>query len=277
VTADQEFYLLQAASLMLGPANFVLAVMDRWFCRDISPATARYMMDFEDPQGTVTDFEDLLWFLIHLSTDTDRPMQRPIEFTATREIIQLLAIKPMTFGEISKRLSDRMVERVEISKIVRLVAHFRGPTETAPGMYTLKPKFLPDIDPFWRHYSRNERKEVLDRLLKKTFEERTDRSIKFEDWLYIPNKPKLPAEPTPFWNLNGILRSPIAVYVLQIVIEHCVLMEDDKQFLELTIPQENRKVELADIPRFDQLLEIALHFATLALRSEPDDFVQNAL
>jgi E3 ubiquitin-protein ligase UBR1 len=277
VTADQEFYLLQAASLMLGPANFVLAVMDRWFCRDISPATARYMMDFEDPQGTVTDFEDLLWFLIHLSTDTDRPMQRPIEFTATREIIQLLAIKPMTFGEISKRLSDRMVERVEISKIVRLVAHFRGPTETAPGMYTLKPKFLPDIDPFWRHYSRNERKEVLDRLLQKTFEERSDRSIKFDDWFYIPNKPKLPAEPTPFWNLNGILRSPIAVYVLQVVIEHCVLMEDDKQFLELTIPQENRKVELADIPRFDQLLEIALHFATLALRAEPDDFVQNAL
>ena len=116
MTADQEFYLLQAASLMLGPANFVLAVMDRWFCRDISPPTPRYMMDYEDPQGTVTDFEDLLWFLIHLSTDTDRPMHRPIEFYATREIIQLLAIKPMTFSEISKRLSDRLVERVEISR-----------------------------------------------------------------------------------------------------------------------------------------------------------------
>jgi E3 ubiquitin-protein ligase UBR1 len=255
---------------MLGPANFVLVVMDRWNIVDDPPHTAFKLTRFIDPKGVITDLEDFLLFLIYVSTDTDRPMQKHIEECTRHEIIQILAIKPMMYVEIAKRLSDRITQTVEVSKIVKSVANFRGPTETAPGTYSLKPELVSQVNPYWRHYSRNERKEVFDKLLKKTFETRSDKSITFDQWFYLPSKPELPQEPLPFWNLNGILRSPVLVYVLQIALGHCMLMEDDDVFFDEGMIK-------SEIPRSDQLLDIVLHLAILALRSDPDAFIRNSL
>ena len=255
---------------MLGPIDFVLVAIDRWGILDEPPHNAKHMNRYLEPLHTVIDLEDFIWFLIYISTDTDRAMQKSLEERATREIIHILAIKPMMFSEIAKRLSDRITEQVEINKIVRRVADFRGPTETAPGVYSLKSEFVNDVDPMWRHYSRNERKEVMDSLLKKTFETRSDRSIEFDQWIHVPRKPELPAEPAPFWNLNGILRSHVTVYVLQLVLDFCVLMESDEPFMDEGMIN-------AEIPRFDQVLDMTLYLAMLALRSEPDAFIPNSL
>ena len=269
-TADQEFFILQTALCTMGPVPFVLAAMDRFGAMDDSPINANYMGQFEDPPGTVIDFEDFILFLIYLVTDTDRPMQTHPESIVSRTISQLLAIKPMTFAELAKRISDRANERVELSSLIRQMADYRGPTETAPGIYTLKPEYIPHVSPFWRHYSRNERKEVMDFLLKKSFETRPDRSVPFDQWFHIPGRVELPEPDQPFGNLPELWRSPIAIYVLQVTFHHCVLMESDNLFTSIGF-----RVE--DIPRFDSLFDIALHFATLAIHHEPEEFAHNAL
>ncbi|KAK4688582.1 hypothetical protein P7C73_g1532, partial [Tremellales sp. Uapishka_1] len=274
-TIDQEFFLLQFGLCVIDQFKFIVALIDRYglanfFRGDVTdPKVWNSQME---PHLKVAMLEDFLLLVVHLVADTASVNDWSLERITRTHVIQQLALHALTYSELVKKIPDRCVEKGTLASILGEVADHREPTDTAPGNYSLKPECYSEIDVYWRHYSRNESRDVIDKLVAR--QKKLDPTIK--NPVVLPRPLEIPPSNLPFHDLPNFLGTAVAHNLVFYVLAHCMVMADPSQWsgLKLLAMAEEGAPKSGAMPQMDVVLDLGLHIALLALAFAPKEFAE---
>ncbi|KAF2195266.1 RING finger domain-containing protein [Zopfia rhizophila CBS 207.26] len=209
VSYQRDIFLLQTALVVCNPSVFLASMVDRFDLMSWMTGHYENHAGFEDSQviEVVEDFVHLLIILL-----SDRTSLVPVEddvdphiAAMRRDIAHNLCFKPLSFSELTNRLSDKIQNMDEFPDVLSEMTKFRPPEGLSDtGTFELKEQYLELIDPYHLHYSRNQREEAetiyKNFMAKKTGKQASD--IVFE--------PKLRPIPSGvFKNLSDFTRQPL--------------------------------------------------------------------
>jgi E3 ubiquitin-protein ligase UBR1 len=215
VSHQRDIFLLQSALVLCDPSVFLATMIDRYGLTGWM--TGKYEAShhgFEDSQAidVVEDFVHLL--IIILSERTSLiPAEENNESHLTamrRDIAHVLCFKPLSFSDMTARLSDRIQNMDEFDTVLSEMTRFRAPEGLSDsGTFELKEQYLELVDPYLYQYNRNQREEAettyRNYMAKKTGKQASD----------IVYEPKLRSIPSGlFQNLSAFTRTPLFTQVI---------------------------------------------------------------
>jgi E3 ubiquitin-protein ligase UBR1 len=268
-TIDQEFWTLQFGLCVMDPVQFFVTLIDRFDLTTLFRGDVLEPEIWEDdqaePRQRVMLLEDFMLLTLNLATDTATAMDWSQERSTRFHIIQQLAINTFTYSELTKRLPERVLDH-SFLHILAEVADFREPTETVVGAYSLKPEYLDEVNPYWRHYTRNDMRSVADKILarKKKLEPATDP--------FITPRLELPGHNSPFHGIRGWLHSSVIAQIIHYALAHCIPIADPSEWPGLQFMRNDD-----GMPQFDLLLDLTLHLAMVALQAAPETFAESSI
>ncbi|KAH8705569.1 putative ubiquitin-protein ligase E3 component [Talaromyces proteolyticus] len=267
----RDIFLLQTAFVTCDPSRVLATIAERfgvvaWIIGDYQARPG-----YEDYQivDVAEEFVHLLIILItdrtSLTADDDDAMTA--RENISRDIAHVLCFKPLSFSDLSTRLSDKLLETDMFQDVLEDVATFRPPEGlNDTGTFELKPDYIDMVDPFSAHYNKNQRDEAesiyRNWMAKKTGKEASD--IVFE--------PKLrPIPDGAFLNLSAFTKTPLFAEIIHRCLDYTICFKDKTPQIPLT--------------RVETFLHIVLHLtlvATLEDNSKENDhpvesFISNAL
>ena len=120
---------------------------------------------FEDSQAidVVEDFVHLLIIIL-----SERTSLIPVEdneesqlASMRKDIAHVLCFKPLSFSDMTQRLSDRIQNMDEFPAILSEMTRFRAPEGLSDsGTFELKEQYIELVDPYLHQYNRNQREEA---------------------------------------------------------------------------------------------------------------------
>ncbi|KAH7091221.1 hypothetical protein FB567DRAFT_518218 [Paraphoma chrysanthemicola] len=215
VSHQRDIFLLQSALVLCDPSVFLATMIDRYGLTGWM--TGKYEASqhgFEDSQAidVVEDFVHLL--IIILSERTSLiPAEENHESHLTamrRDLAHVLCFKPLSFSDMTARLSDRIQNMDEFPAVLSEMTRFRAPEGLSDsGTFELKEQYLELVDPYLHQYNRNQREEAetiyRNYIAKKTGKQASD----------IVYEPKLRSIPSGlFQNLSAFTRTPLFTQII---------------------------------------------------------------
>lgn len=215
VCHQRDLFLLQSALVLCDPSVFLASMIDRFGLTGWM--TGKYEASqhgFEDTQA-IDVVEDLVHLLIILLSD--RTCLLPAEdnneshlAAMRRDIAHVLCFKPLSFSDMTARLSDRVQNMDEFPEVLREMSRFRAPEGLSDsGTFELKEQYLELIDPYVHQYNRNQREEAetiyRNYKAKKTGKQASD--VVFEPSLR-------PVTSGLFQNISGFTRTPLFIQTI---------------------------------------------------------------
>ncbi|KAJ2908984.1 E3 ubiquitin-protein ligase ubr1, partial [Coemansia aciculifera] len=209
-TYDQDIVLIQFfISIWPDTDHILMTLLDRfglydWFSG--RPLGSRVYEPFH-LQYMVEEFLNLLIVIVserHVATG-----KNSLDL-ARREIVHG-CLSPISYSELSKKIPERLAEHTEFDNLLQQMADFRGPVSVMDfGLYELKDEYLDEVDPYFIHYSRNQREEV-EELLKERLKKRMRKAGGDADEVpaYIPAKLEH-IKFGPFQRIGMVLHTPLA-------------------------------------------------------------------
>jgi E3 ubiquitin-protein ligase UBR1 len=258
----RDIFLLQTAFVTCDPGRVLASIADRfgmvaWMSGNYHPRPG-----YEDAQivDVAEEFVHLLIILIADRTsltaiDADDSLTRE---NISRDIAHVLCFKPLSFSDLSTRLSDKLLETDMFQDALEEVATFRPPEGlNDTGTFELKPDFIDLVDPYSAHYNKNQRDEAesiyRNWVAKKTGKKPSD--IVFE--------PKLrPIASGAFAHLSEFTKTPLFAQL----VHHCLDYVLCSKEMTPQIPS----------TRVETFLQIVLHLtlvATLEDDTEENDML----
>lgn len=161
----RDIFLLQTAMVTCDPSRVLASMADRfrvadWMTRNYVPRP-----DWEESQ-IVDVTEDFIHLLVILLTDrtsltaiddSDAMMRENI----SRDIAHVLCFRPLSFSDLSTRLSDKLLDSDMLQDVLEDIANFRAPEGlNDTGTFELKPEYIYMVDPYSAHYTKNQRDEA---------------------------------------------------------------------------------------------------------------------
>ncbi|EIW67293.1 hypothetical protein TREMEDRAFT_33731 [Tremella mesenterica DSM 1558] len=250
-TLDQDFFLLQFGLCTLRPVMFMTALIDKFeltnLFRGDATKASNWISEACHPRQYAAILEELVLLVISLFCDT-RIIRNVTRDEITRcHLIHLLALNSMTFSELCKKLPEKSLDK-SITPILQDIADLRAPTETATGVYVLKPEFYSEVDPYWRHYTRNEHRTVQNRLI----QEAKRLHPEVENPLILPPPLKIPPKGSAFSNLyEGFYDQTMPAFI-GYLLTHCLMFGEN--------------------PQLESITDLALHLTMVALAISPQCF-----
>lgn len=202
---DQDLLLIQAGFAVLEMDRFLLTVLDRfrllpWFNQTDSPDDKPY-----DAVQGVFLAEEFLFLITTCLSELSAVCAWPIKKQIRREIVHFLALGQGTFTDVTKNIPEKFTDHASFERILSQVSTFRAPDGTHDfGIFELKDECYAEIQPFFFHYTRNQREkveEVLRHRQKKSIAQSTGRTV-----AAIKDEELPPLVPTPsLHQLRGTL------------------------------------------------------------------------
>ncbi|KAF2115283.1 hypothetical protein BDV96DRAFT_493229 [Lophiotrema nucula] len=223
VSYQRDIFLLQTALVVCNPSNFLASMIDRfgllgWF-------TGRYdtQHGFEDTQ-TIEVVEDFVHLLIILLSDRSSliPPKDDVKQNVTaikKDIAHVLCFKPLSYSDLTGRLSDRLQNLEEFPEVLSEMTKFRSPEGLSDsGTFELKEQYIELVDPYVHPYTRNQREEAETTykkfVAKKTGKEPSE--VVFE--------PKLrPISSGLFQNLSEFTRHPLFTQIIYYLLGYALI------------------------------------------------------
>ncbi|KAI9271943.1 hypothetical protein BDA99DRAFT_501414 [Phascolomyces articulosus] len=165
-TFDADLFLLQLGLATIEPNKYLTTLMDRfglvnWFLGDREHS-------LYDSGQSIFMVEELLNLLVICICEQTNVIGMDIESRIRREIIHNLCLNPITYSELIKRIPDRLHEHITFDHLLSKLGQFKPPVGVNDtGSYSLKDEYYDEIDPYFYHYSRNNREEAIDMLNKR--------------------------------------------------------------------------------------------------------------
>ncbi|GBE78568.1 hypothetical protein SCP_0114570 [Sparassis crispa] len=177
---DQDLFLLQSALVILDPNTVIVSMLDRFqLLGYFSGATLHPVFDSSQLSSMVEEF---LYILITILTETATATKLSLPSAIRREIIHALAVGPCTFTDLTKRVTERMVDDVSFERVLKEVANCRAPESGVDsGIFELKDELYDEVDPFFYHYTRNKREDV-----ETTLRNRLKKATGLDDPVVVP-------------------------------------------------------------------------------------------
>ncbi|KAG2217780.1 hypothetical protein INT45_011837 [Circinella minor] len=258
-TYDSDIFLLQFAFVSIEP-NYVLAtLMDRfdltsWF------TGATEHTQYDNMQCTFM-VEEILYLLILCVSERANATHKSVQDKIRREIVHHLCLGSTVYSELVKRIPERLTEHPDFDEILNQVANFKAPVSlNDSGRYELREEYFDMVDPYFWHYSRNNRGEAELVLKNRWKKENPDKD---ESTFFVLPKPFEEWEQQgdgdgPFKKLERFLGSPVIV-----------------QMITYTMYNIRR---LRESHKSDTILDEALYLILLAMTvQDPSEFCQYAV
>ncbi|CAG8513156.1 17357_t:CDS:2, partial [Dentiscutata heterogama] len=248
-TYDEDIYLIQTAMVILDP-NLVLAtILDRFDLVDwLNGGTTHKIYDTSQ---LIFVAEELLALLIICVSERANAAGLTIEQEIRREIIHGLCLGSIAYSELTKRIPDRLTQDPLFDDILKQISHYRAPdTLTDHGLYELNDQYFDEVDPYFIHYSRNNREEA-EEALKNRMKKKMDSFEKQSTPLIVPKL--IPITSGPYIRLGNMLHARLLNQII---------------FYSLWHVKNEEKI------KSDTLIDEALHLIILALSDENNDIIR---
>lgn len=165
VSHRRDLYLLQVAAVVCDPTTFLASVVDRFSMDDWVKGEYAVKQGFDDWGKMVDMADEMLHLLIVLLTDRlllRSPEQDPNPGAnlAMQELIQTLCFKPLTFSDLSSRLSDKVTESEHFQAQLDYLATYKAPEGLSDsGTFRLREEFIALVDPYSIYFSKGQRED----------------------------------------------------------------------------------------------------------------------
>lgn len=162
--------------------------------------------------------EEFLNLLIISATEHAYASGTTTEERIRQYIIQYLGIGSMAYSELLKLIPESLNEHESFESQLNMLANFKAPDGLSDkGLYEIKPEYLNEIDPYFWHYTRNQREEAHNVLKKRWNQTNPDNKLgDKEEFVISPKANRI--EVGPFRHLGKFLHShtlcQIIVYAL---------------------------------------------------------------
>jgi E3 ubiquitin-protein ligase UBR1 len=215
VCHQRDLFLLQSALVLCDPSVFLASMIDRFGLTGWM--TGKYEASqhgFEDTQAidVVEDFVHLLIILLSDRTCLVATEDNNDSHLAAmrRDIAHVLCFKPLSFSDMTARLSDRVQNTDEFPEVLREMTRFRAPEGLSDsGTFELKEEYLELIDPYVHQYNRNQREEA-ETIYKNYKAKKTGKQA--SDIVFEPNL--RPVTSGLFQNIAAFTRTPLFTQVM---------------------------------------------------------------
>ncbi|EJT98871.1 hypothetical protein DACRYDRAFT_69944 [Dacryopinax primogenitus] len=252
---DQDLFLVQCGLALLEPQLVLTSIIDRfhllaWFC-------GRTAHDKYDSGQLGTMLEEFFYVLLFCLGEMCFVNGLTEPEQTRREVIHALALGPCSYTELTKRVTDRIMEAKSFERSLMAVAHYKPPvTLSDVGTYELHDEFFDTVDHFYFHYTRNRREEI-EGILKARLKKETN----VDNPVLVP-KPLNIKRNGPYAGISAVFASEILVQVL---------------FYGLSNFMPTLTVPASSMPTYaDVVIDQTLHLIMLALVEAPEYFPEIA-
>ena len=255
---QRDLTLLQTALVACDPGRVLATMIDRYGMQEWMRG------DFTSPQwredGQSVDMaEEFIFLLINLLSDRDNIIPQddemdPQMLALRKDIVHTLCFKPLSFSDLSLRLTERHQKQQELQNTLEVMTNFRAPEGLHDsGLFELKPEFLRELDPYNSNFSKNQRDEA-EAIYRRWMAKTTGKAP--EDIVLEPNL--RPIKSGVFVQLAAVTRTPLFTQVIYYTLEYAL----------------EASTTTPDIPttRIEALLHVVLQLALIAtLEDELDE------
>ncbi|RMJ26689.1 Ubiquitin-protein ligase [Aspergillus sp. HF37] len=267
----RDIFMLQTALVTCDPSRVLASIADRfgvvdWMTRNYMP---RAGFDEFQVLDVAEDFVHLLVMLLTDRTsltaidDSENMMRENIR----RDVAHILCFKPLSFSDLSARLSDKLLDSDLFQPVLEEIADFRPPEGlNDTGTFELKSDYIDLVDPYSAHYSKNQRDEA-ENVYRQWMAKRTGK--KDSDIVY---EPKLrPITTGVFSDLPLFTKTPLFAQIVHQCLDYVVVSKERTPIIPAT--------------RIETFLQVVLHLILAAALEDNTDegdeseqsFVSNAL
>ncbi|KZO99806.1 hypothetical protein CALVIDRAFT_595883 [Calocera viscosa TUFC12733] len=248
---DQDLFLVQCGLALLDPHLVLVTILDRfqllgWF-------SGRTIHEKYDVGQLGTMLEEFFYVLLFCMGEVSFVNGLTEPQQTRRDVIHALALGPCSYTELTKRVTDRIVEAKSFERSLMSVANYKPPVALSDvGMYELKDEIFDEVDHFYFHYTRNRREEI-EGILKA----RLKKKVHIEQPVLVP-KPLNIERNGPYSGISAVFACDVFVQMLFFGIFN---------FLpSATYPE-------SDLPSYaDIVIDQTLHLIMLALIEAPESF-----
>ncbi|KAL4877570.1 hypothetical protein BJY04DRAFT_221941 [Aspergillus karnatakaensis] len=222
----RDIFLLQSALVTCNPSRVLASIADRFGVVD-------WMMRMYIPRAGYEDskvfdvVEEFVLLLIVLLTDRNSLLSGADSETAarenmSREIAHVLCFKPLSFSELSNRLSEQGRDSDIFQDILEEVARFRPPEGlNDTGTFELKPDYISLVDPYSAHYTKNQRDEA-DGIYREWMAKKTGKNVS-----EVVFEPRLqPLTSGAFSGLARFTRTPLFAQIIHQCLDYVMSSKD---------------------------------------------------
>lgn len=267
----RDIFMLQTALVICDSSRVLASMADRfgvvdWMTRNYVPRAG-----YDDAQvlDVTEDFIHLLVILLTDRTsltaidDSESMMRENIR----RDVAHVLCFKPLSFSDLSTRLSDKLLDSDLFQPVLEEVADFRPPEGlNDTGTFELKSDYIDLIDPYSAHYSKNQRDEA-ETVYRQWMAKKTGK--KESDIVYEPRLRPITAGV--FSDLPSFTKTPLFAQIVHQCLDYVVVSRECTPNIPST--------------RVETFLQVVLHLIlTAALEDNTNEgdafsqsFVSNAL
>ncbi|ORX91768.1 hypothetical protein K493DRAFT_339176 [Basidiobolus meristosporus CBS 931.73] len=238
-TFDLDLLIVQTAFSLLPPDQVILTIVDRYALLDWFNGNSSSTL-YDKPQLSVM-VEELLYLFITCITERLIITETSMKERVMREIIHG-CVKPIAYSELTERISERLTEYKAFDEILKQVTNFRPPDGVSDhGLYELKPEYYDRIDPYFIHYTRQDRDEAEEVLKKRTSDNNNN--------VYV--SALLSLDDGPYAGLGRVIESPLFYemitrslhYALQIGEGSITIVDEALHLLTIVVSSKTSKSE----------------------------------
>ncbi|KAF2807775.1 uncharacterized protein BDZ99DRAFT_420298 [Mytilinidion resinicola] len=234
VSYQRDIFLLQTALVICNPATFLASMVDRFGLMHWAKGHYANTPGIEDSQiiDVVEDFVHLLIILL-----SDRLPLLPIEdepephvIAMRRDIAHVLCFKPLSFSELTARISERIQDMNEFNTVLSDMTKFKPPEGLSDsGTFELKEEFITLIDPYITQYNRNQREEA-ETIYKNYMAKKTGKQA--EDIVFEPKLRDIPSGV--FTDLAAFTKTPLFAQIIYYLLGYGLQAEATTPTVPLT-------------------------------------------
>jgi len=269
LTHHRDIFLLQTSLVTVNPSRMLVGMVDRFNLNHWMEGNYSTPAGYDD--GQVLDLaEDFLHLLIVILSDRlplipqqEEPALQTLKIR--RELIHTLCFKPLQYSELSRQISERLLDSDTFQEVLTEVANYRPPDGLADyGTFELKEAYFDEVDPYISHFTKNQREDIeikyRARMAMKLGKPETD--IVYEPHLR-------PIHTGVFKDLAAFTRTPVFAQIIYYFLAYSL------HFKAFTPAIQETRVEI--------FLQLALHLCQLAAFEDnaedgaPNSFVFHAL
>ncbi|KAK0554585.1 E3 ubiquitin-protein ligase ubr1 [Tilletia horrida] len=208
-TYDQDLFLLQCGLILLDQEQWLVTIMDRFDIVDFFRGEFKHRI--LDGAQLLFIVEEFLLLLIGLFSEPSKAAEWEIEQQLRREVVHALALGQGTFTEVTRLIAERLTEDRMFERILNQVSNFRAPDGTNDfGIYELKDEYYDEVQPFFFHYSRNQREKVEEALRARQRKKGIPESVP----IGLPKKMEIPYGPFADGRLTRTVVTPAFTHIL---------------------------------------------------------------
>ncbi|KAK3068015.1 E3 ubiquitin-protein ligase ubr1, partial [Teratosphaeriaceae sp. CCFEE 6253] len=263
---QRDILLVQAGLVLCGSdterpgERFLAQMLDRfemarWFRGDYA-----VLPGYEEGQQ-VDVLEDFLHLLVIALCErgslAPRVAEREQHARGLRhDIAHALCFKPLSFSDLKARVTDKVAESEAFATVLEAMTLYRAPEGLSDtGTFELKDEFVGGVDPYYAHYSRNQREEA-EGVWKKFVAGKSGQRV--EEVVYEPRLERI--DGGLFADLAAFTRTGVFVQMLRAALGYA-----ERAPRELATRGAGAKIQ---VTRVETFLHMVLHLVHLAVMED---------